>query len=375
MLVVFEDIHWAATERARPDRVPRRAAARDARCVVLSLARPELLDERAVGRPAARAHEHRPRAAQPPTTWRRSPRPRRRRAAGRASSTRLISSTSRRATRSSSRSSLAALADGAGGRAPSGHRDGRDRVAARRAAARRSATVLLVGGGRRAELLARRPSRRSRATDDVDEALDELERRDLSAASTSSRLEGDVEYRFRHALIRDVAYATLPRAERAARHADVAAPHRGAGRGRHRARRVDPRAPLARSGRAARARCRTCSRPPRSPSAGGRRARSSTCTRWRSSLPTTLGTRASIRLRRGIALKTLDADHEAAAELAARPPRARRAGAARRAALRRAGGGLVRAPRGGARSTRSRRSQFAEELGDPDGRAAALGAR
>jgi len=56
----------------------------------------------------------------------------------------------------------------------------------------------------------------------VDEALDDLERRDLIRREHASRLEGDVEYRFRHALIRDVAYATLPRAERAARHGDVA---------------------------------------------------------------------------------------------------------------------------------------------------------
>jgi class 3 adenylate cyclase/DNA-binding SARP family transcriptional activator len=56
----------------------------------------------------------------------------------------------------------------------------------------------------------------------VDEALDDLVRRDLVRREHASRLEGDVEYRFRHALIRDVAYATLPRAERAARHGDVA---------------------------------------------------------------------------------------------------------------------------------------------------------
>jgi len=52
--------------------------------------------------------------------------------------------------------------------------------------------------------------------------LDELEARDFVRREPSSRVHGDVEYRFKHILIRDVCYATLPRAERRAAHEDVA---------------------------------------------------------------------------------------------------------------------------------------------------------
>ena len=60
-----------------------------------------------------------------------------------------------------------------------------------------------------------------------------LERRDLIRREASSRIEGDEEYTFTHVLIRDVAYELLPRSERRARHAEVArfveesAPHIG----------------------------------------------------------------------------------------------------------------------------------------------------
>jgi class 3 adenylate cyclase/tetratricopeptide (TPR) repeat protein len=57
---------------------------------------------------------------------------------------------------------------------------------------------------------------------DVQASLDDLERRDLIRRDPTSRLEGDVEYRFKHALIRDVAYGTLPRATRRERHAAIA---------------------------------------------------------------------------------------------------------------------------------------------------------
>jgi class 3 adenylate cyclase/tetratricopeptide (TPR) repeat protein len=55
--------------------------------------------------------------------------------------------------------------------------------------------------------------------EDVERTLDDLERRDLIRREPTSRLEGDVEFRFKHALIRDVAYGTLPRATRRERHA------------------------------------------------------------------------------------------------------------------------------------------------------------
>jgi class 3 adenylate cyclase len=62
-----------------------------------------------------------------------------------------------------------------------------------------------------------RPERESLA-----ETLDSLEARDLIRSDASSRLEGDAQFEFRHILIRDVAYATLPKVARRTRHEAVA---------------------------------------------------------------------------------------------------------------------------------------------------------
>jgi predicted ATPase len=48
--------------------------------------------------------------------------------------------------------------------------------------------------------------------------LASLERRDFLRRESPSRLQGQQQYRFKHGLIRDVAYQLLPRAERRARH-------------------------------------------------------------------------------------------------------------------------------------------------------------
>ena len=52
--------------------------------------------------------------------------------------------------------------------------------------------------------------------------LQSLERRDLIRRSPSSRIAGDQELSFKHGLVREVAYATLPKATRRERHAVVA---------------------------------------------------------------------------------------------------------------------------------------------------------
>ncbi len=57
---------------------------------------------------------------------------------------------------------------------------------------------------------------------DVDEALAALEARDLVRREPTSQLGGDVEFTFKHMLIREVAYATVARAPRRQRHAAVA---------------------------------------------------------------------------------------------------------------------------------------------------------
>jgi predicted ATPase len=56
----------------------------------------------------------------------------------------------------------------------------------------------------------------------VDEALDGLEERGLILRRSQSQIEGDVEFSFKHVLIRDVAYELLARADRRERHARVA---------------------------------------------------------------------------------------------------------------------------------------------------------
>ena len=58
--------------------------------------------------------------------------------------------------------------------------------------------------------------------DEVDAALGVLEARDFVRHDPSSQLAGDVEFTFRHMLIREVAYSTVPRAVRRDRHAAVA---------------------------------------------------------------------------------------------------------------------------------------------------------
>jgi adenylate cyclase len=56
---------------------------------------------------------------------------------------------------------------------------------------------------------------------DLGEALAALQEKDLVIPSAGSRLAGEHEYAFKHALIRDVAYGTLPKSVRARKHAEV----------------------------------------------------------------------------------------------------------------------------------------------------------
>jgi class 3 adenylate cyclase len=56
----------------------------------------------------------------------------------------------------------------------------------------------------------------------VDGALGALESRDLIRREPASQVQGEAEFAFKHILIREVAYSTLPRADRKGRHAAVA---------------------------------------------------------------------------------------------------------------------------------------------------------
>jgi class 3 adenylate cyclase/tetratricopeptide (TPR) repeat protein len=60
------------------------------------------------------------------------------------------------------------------------------------------------------------------ATEEVDGPLALLEARDLVRRDSSSQLSDDVQFTFKHMLIREVAYSTLPRAVRRERHAAIA---------------------------------------------------------------------------------------------------------------------------------------------------------
>jgi len=57
---------------------------------------------------------------------------------------------------------------------------------------------------------------------DLPAALNGLEEKDLVVSSAGSRLAGEQEFAFKHVLIRDVAYSTLPKSLRARKHAQVA---------------------------------------------------------------------------------------------------------------------------------------------------------
>jgi class 3 adenylate cyclase len=60
------------------------------------------------------------------------------------------------------------------------------------------------------------------ANDGLSELLGTLERRDLIVRDTASIIEGEQQFSFKHVLIRDVAYELLPRADRREGHARVA---------------------------------------------------------------------------------------------------------------------------------------------------------
>jgi predicted ATPase len=57
---------------------------------------------------------------------------------------------------------------------------------------------------------------------DLSQVLGSLEARDLIQREAVSRIRGDQQFGFKHGLIHDVAYSTLPRAARRAKHAAVA---------------------------------------------------------------------------------------------------------------------------------------------------------
>ena len=90
-------------------------------------------------------------------------------------------------------------------------------LGAPRAPARRGGRSDVLGGlGRRRRRARARPPRRRSSR---------CGRRTSWSPTAGSRLAGEREYAFKHVLIRDVAYSTLPKAVRARQHAEVGSVH------------------------------------------------------------------------------------------------------------------------------------------------------
>src|SRR5581483_10112321 len=90
-----------------------------------------------------------------------------------------------------------------------------------------SARIDAIPGNARAALLGaavigktfwRGPLEAMGGVDDLDAALEVLENRDFVRRNPTSQVADDAQFTFRHILIREVAYATLPRAVRRERH-------------------------------------------------------------------------------------------------------------------------------------------------------------
>ena len=217
LLLVFEDVHWA--DDAMLDLVDYLVThVHDKPVVFLALSRPELLETRS-GFGSGLAGQ---------TTLHLEP-------LTPAESTRVVTEIATggqrrgRNGRGRARGGQPAVLGGAGGdrgnvrrwrgasgNGPSGDR-GQDRCPACRRADRiaprlRRGPELLAGGGRGHRV----PRRRRRCAGGS-------EARALIRRSTHSQVQGDTEFAFKHALVRDVAYATLPKAVRRELHGAVAA--------------------------------------------------------------------------------------------------------------------------------------------------------
>jgi class 3 adenylate cyclase/tetratricopeptide (TPR) repeat protein len=95
-------------------------------------------------------------------------------------------------------------------------------IAARIDAMPAGARSALLGAAVIGKTFWRGPLQAMGGVDDLDEALSVLEERDLVRRDPTSQVADDAQFTFKHILIREVAYATLPRAVRRERHGAVA---------------------------------------------------------------------------------------------------------------------------------------------------------
>jgi class 3 adenylate cyclase len=219
-LLLFEDIHWA--DSSLLDLLETLAArTRDVPLLLLALARPELLSERpgwGGGLPAytalpldplsneaahelaerllARADEQKGRATAVAET-----------AEGNPLFIEELAAT------------LAERGSGEPGQLPTSIRA---IVAARLDALPPTERALLLDAAVVGRVFWRGALARIASRDDLSACLGSLEARDFVRREAVSRIQGDQQFAFKHGLIRDVAYQTLPRAARRERHAIVA---------------------------------------------------------------------------------------------------------------------------------------------------------
>jgi class 3 adenylate cyclase/tetratricopeptide (TPR) repeat protein len=214
---VFEDIHWAQpSEIALLEYLVHHL--RDSPAMLVATARPELLDEHATWGAGLAAQTTIPLDPLPPED-------------ASALATRLLARLDRTV-------DLARVVETAGGNplfleelAASIVELGteadlpvtvREAIAARMDALPADARVALLSGSVVGRTFWRGVVDSLGDVDDIDTALHVLEARDFVRRDPSSQLAGDLQFTFKHILIRDVAYATVPRAVRRKLHAAVA---------------------------------------------------------------------------------------------------------------------------------------------------------
>jgi len=218
LLVIFEDLHWA--EAGLLDLVEYLAVhVRDAPIMLIGLARPELLDRRAGW--GSRLTAHTMVELEPLTE-----------AESTELAEHLLSNTA------GVRTAIAKLSEAAEGNPlfveelTAALLDGRESeelptsvraaIASRLDALPPSARAVLLDGSVMGRSFWRGALMALGTRDDLDSSLAALEARDFIRRVPASRVRGDVEYSFKHVLIREVAYATLPRSLRRERHASAA---------------------------------------------------------------------------------------------------------------------------------------------------------
>jgi class 3 adenylate cyclase len=217
-LLVFEDIHWA--DRSLLDLIELLAARlRDLPIMLLSLARPELLDSRSAWGGGLPAYTALPLPALSAED------------SQKLAGLRLQSLSTEAAARLAETAEgnplfieqLAATLAESSGSGDSLPTTVRGIVAARLDALPAAERSLLLDAAVVGKTFWRGALERiAGQSDGIPGLLGALERRDLVVRDTRSIIEGEQQYNFKHVLIREVAYELLPRARRQERHAAVA---------------------------------------------------------------------------------------------------------------------------------------------------------